>query len=242
MLSNEIEDLKRNASIRNDSTILTELSTFIPGFIRVEVLSNPENYTSMDQTTDIPINKTMQSIGINPKICSNTSNIVLWETSIKGIRLKHMNEWVGLLPCNNRIPLKSYYPYTTKPHLKDPQLFAQQAGWMLSKKQLLNANEHCIKYGVGGLLPPFNPPKWKYEGLYYRKHGVEFWSGGFQLFTNCGMQRFISLDPSILSNQLVYHSSNNKQIQIIDDKSRFIRVNDFLGQLHTLKEWAEEMQ
>ena len=75
-------------------------------------------------------------------------------------------------------------------------------------------------------------------GLYYAKHGVEFWSGGFQFFTNCGMQRFISLDPNMFSNQLLYHSSNNKQVQI-EDKSRFIRVRDFLGQLHTLREWAD---
>ena len=37
--------------------------------MRVQVLLNLENYASMDQTTEIPINKTMQSTGISVDLC-----------------------------------------------------------------------------------------------------------------------------------------------------------------------------
>eukprot|EP00804_Cyclotella_cryptica_P019270 CCRYP_006171-RA/>CCRYP_006171-RA protein AED:0.34 eAED:0.34 QI:0/0.5/0.33/1/0.5/0.33/3/584/105 len=69
------------------------------------------------------------------------------------------------------------------------------------------------------------------------RHSVEFWSGGFQLFGQCFLNRILSLDPTKFERQLIYHVSNNKQRTLKNQK--FIRVGDFYGQIITVKERAE---
>ena len=61
--------------------------------------------------------------------------------------------------------------------------------------------------------------------------------GGFQLFGQCKLNRVLSLDPDRYSKQLLYHTANNKQGTLKTQK--FIRAEDFLGQLHTVKARAE---
>lgn len=78
-------------------------------------------------------------------------------------------------------------------------------------------------------------------------HGlqVEFWSGGtslFQSFRACNLQRIVSLDPDGFSKHLIYHSANNKQRQLAQQKKseRFVKVDTLLGQLNTVKKNAQE--
>ena len=66
-----------------------------------------------------------------------------------------------------------------------------------------------------------------------KPQNVEFWSGGYQVFGKCGMQRIILLEPESFSKHLVYHTSNNKQKQI--NESRLVKADDLLGQLHTVR-------
>ena len=65
------------------------------------------------------------------------------------------------------------------------------------------------------------------------------------LFTGqnaCKLQRILSLDPDKFSRQLLYHAANNKQRQLHarKKKDRFVKVNNLLGQLNTVKKRAEE--
>jgi len=69
-----------------------------------------------------------------------------------------------------------------------------------------------------------------------RPQNVEFWSGGYQLFGRCYLQRILSLDPQQFSKQLILHSANNKQRTI--DRSRIVKANDLLRQLFAVRENA----
>jgi hypothetical protein len=73
------------------------------------------------------------------------------------------------------------------------------------------------------------------------RRNVEYWSGGLNLFSaknGCNLQRLVSLDPDKFAKQLIYHSSNNKQRTV--KKEQFIKMNDFFGQLWTIRNDAEE--
>jgi hypothetical protein len=89
---------------------------------------------------------------------------------------------------------------------------------------------------LGGFLPPYEPPHYRFDGLDLRN--VEYWSGGLHLVTKrhaCNMQRIISLEPEKFARHLLYHSANNKQRQLAPKKQSFTKVNDFLGQLNTVR-------
>ena len=263
-MSNEIARLIRlapngkpqlNKNLNKSSPFVKQqLFWLVPGFLRVEVLSEPEkinvdssghNHNRTSNRTNIPINEVMANNGIDPRLCCNISkrdhnSIALWETNITGIGLLHINNssmlnWVALLPCRLNNRFKEVYSHERNTQSTNPKLFAQQAGWMLTKPQLQLINRRCMK---GGFLPPYNKLHWVDDGLASARQIVEFWSGGYHLFHRCGVQRILSLNNTIFSNQLLYHSSNNKQIQLFDE-GRFIRADDLLGQLHTLKNNAE---
>ncbi|KAL3762390.1 hypothetical protein ACHAW5_004707 [Stephanodiscus triporus] len=69
----------------------------------------------------------------------------------------------------------------------------------------------------GGFLPPYNDVgHWKGDSM--QRQSVEFWSGGFQLFGQCFLNRNLSLDPRKFERQLLYHVSNNKQRTISPKK------------------------
>lgn len=92
----------------------------------------------------------------------------------------------------------------------------------------------------GGFLPPYEAPHFRFDGLDMRN--VEWWSGGINLVTQrhaCNMQRLISLEPSQFARHLIYHSANNKQRQLQHKKHTFVKVNDFYGQLLTVKKNAQ---
>lgn len=109
--------------------------------------------------------------------------------------------------------------------------FANAAGFMITRKQLDHLPEIC----PGGFLPPFVDNVWRgHNGL--KPQNVEFWSGGYQLFGRCGLQRILPLEPDRFSKHLIYHTANNKQRQI--SRKRLVKANDLIGQLHAVKETA----
>ena len=80
----------------------------------------------------------------------------------------------------------------------------------------------------------FDGQHWRHDSL--QRHSVEFWSGGFQLFGQCFLNRILSISRKF-EQHLVYHVSNNKQRTIRTDK--MIRIGDFYGQIMTVKERAQ---
>lgn len=175
--------------------------------------------------------------------------IVFWETEIKAMGLRKIPsssststalDWVAFLPSASRSSKDQILSYWSgndgafglneKRPGRDGKYMGQQAGLMATREQIKHFDKNMCP---GGFLPPFTDNFW-HDQAGLRPQNVEFWSGGFQLFSRCFMQRFISLDKDRFSKQLLYHSSDNKQSQL--GMSRFTKAQDLLGQLHSVKD------
>jgi len=89
-------------------------------------------------------------------------------------------------------------------------------------------------------IRPYDLPKYPFDGLDLRS--VEYWSGGIQLsgIKACNMQRIVTMDPDGFSRHLLYHTSNNKQRQrTVQHKFSGRSINEFWGQLNTIRKNAE---
>ena len=128
-----------------------------------------------------------------------------------------------------------------RPHPKSFAHINNQGGWMATRQQIWEWHTEVCR---GSFLPPYEDPEFRLDGLDTRN--VEYWSGGLHMFTRehgCMLQRIVSLDPTLFSKQLLYHTANNKQRQLHGKRRIFTKVNDLLGQLNTVRKNAEaEMQ
>ncbi len=184
--------------------------------------------------------------------------IMIWETAVKGTVVRKMpNGGTGLLDWVMLQPGKKDFgsDYWTggywagrdgafgnmeRPGAGDPQLIAQQGGWMLTREQLIEMhNNHCKH----GFFPPFEDPK---HGGDYGQDGltlnnVEFWSGGFSIFSGtragCNMQRVVNLHPDHFSQHFLYHTANNKQKTL--QNFRYLKANNFFGQINSVVKAAK---
>jgi hypothetical protein len=157
------------------------------------------------------------------------SDVIIWETSVKALSLRQLPQlpptttssssspfsldWVVLLPGpGKRLPpeelMGGYWSgrdgaFDQKPSPGMPDLIAQQGGWMATKSQIqrLVLDQLC----QGSFLPPYDEPMYYKDGQ--ESMNVEFWSGGYQLFTGvrggCNMQRIISFTPEHFSKSLI---------------------------------------
>lgn len=240
----------------------TQLMHIRPGFIRVERLLNETLYPTQEELDPVERNYNFSDYGYNgthtfdPSVCCSSKRLampnrtvpspeemIMWETNVNGLALRQLpdGEWYGLLAGPRRqdpghkvgkILTKAISNLKTRSQV-DPKLLAQSAGWMMTRKQVLDLHVNVCK---GAFLPPFDEPFQK-DGLYM--HNVEFWSGGIQMWCardGCNIQRIVSLDPQLFSKHLLYHSANNKQKVISQD--RRVRVHHFLGQMNTLRKAA----
>jgi hypothetical protein len=185
--------------------------------------------------------------------------IMIWETAVKGTVLRKMPETgTGLLDWVMLQPGKKDFgsPYWTggywsgrdgafgnikKPGSGDPQLIAQQGGWMLTREHLIEMhNNHCNH----GFFPPYEDQD---QGGQYNQEGltlnnVEFWSGGFSIFSGtragCNMQRVVNVHPDHFSKHFLYHTANNKQKSL--PNFRFLKANNFLGQINSVVKAAKK--
>merc|ERR1719296_163262 len=264
-LSQQLELLKEKAkgrTVKGSSDLsgpltVSQLERVIPGFFRVEVLQ--EGSQSQEQLAPIPVDLDFNGkiMTVNPEYCCavNSSKVtkpeqlMTWETGIAGFSLHKFDEigWSALFPGRKNLKLKqminAYWSgkngkLGAEPSPGDGKLFGQQGGFMASQKQIIEFQRLCPS---NTFLPPFNKLPLRDDGLYLMN--VEFWSGAFQLFSGgiggCNMQRIIPLDdPDEFSKFLLYHTTNNKQIQRARD--RRVLVKNLLGQLNTIKKVAEQ--
>ncbi len=184
--------------------------------------------------------------------------IMIWETAVKGTVIRKMPEGgSGLLDWVMLQPGKKDFgsPYWTggywsgtegafgtkdRPGQGDPQLIAQQGGWMLTREQLIEMhNNHCRH----GFFPPYESPD---HGGDYNQDGltlnnVEFWSGGFSIFSGtragCNMQRIVNLHPDQFSKHFLYHTANNKQKTL--QNYRLLKANNYFGQINSVVKAAK---
>jgi hypothetical protein len=191
----------------------------------------------------------------------NATELMAWEAGILGMSVRPIPSlgWVAMLPGPlklgpNHVP--GFEPIMYKgpkgdddsqsleliTHARapkgssDPRYVAQSAGWIASPREIMEFHNVLC---VGGFLPPFDHPNFPMDGLH--RHNVEFWSGGIQLWCGtCNIQRILLLDPPHFSKHLIYHTANNKQIKIA--QNRLVRVTNLLGQLYTLQQQASNVK
>jgi hypothetical protein len=189
-----------------------------------------------------------------------SQDVVIWETNIKALSVLKMPtpkvgepspslDWVGVLPGpGKRLDVKELiggywsgrdgaFGDEEKPGGGQPDVVAQQGGWMLTRSQIIRMNE---KLCMGSFLPPFDEPMYRQDGQ--ESFNVEYWSGSYQIFTGvrggCNMQRIISLHPDYFSSHFLYHVANNKQKQL--NQERMLRADNLLAQFNTVRKSAEK--
>ena len=189
-------------------------------------------------------------------------DLYMWETSLQALGIREMPGklgWVVMQTGNNDAYMSDltnfaigeywtgragYFDQAVivedRPDRTLGDYMNNQGGWMATRRQILEWNRMWCQ---GSLLPPFETPVFVDDGL--SKITVEYWSGGFQLAgaRACNLQRIIPLEPERFAQFLLYHTSNNKQRQ------KFVRhrfygrhVQDFWGQLNTIRLHAEQQK
>jgi hypothetical protein len=184
----------------------------------------------------------------------SASEAVIWETNAKAFTLRQLPkgssilDWVVVMmgPGKRMDPSQLIGGYWAgregafgdepRPSGGDPQLIAQQGGWMLTREQIYRMHAGLC---FGAFLPPYDTPQFTSDGQ--ASMNVEFWSGSYQVFTGvkggCNMQRIMSIHPDHFSKHLIYHTANNKQKQL--DRKRMLRADILFGQLNTVRKMAE---
>jgi len=182
--------------------------------------------------------------------------VMIWETAVKGTVVRKIPEggtnfldWIMLQPGPKNLQKEEYiggywsgnlgfYGDEQKPGAGDPKFIAQQGGWMATREQLIEMHTHQCP---SGLFPPYENPLYKQDGL--TLNNVEFWSGGFSIFSGtragCSMQRVISLKPEHFSHHFLYHTANNKQKSL--PTFRLLKVNNFMGQINSVVKGAQKV-
>ena len=226
--------------------------------IPVDLEFENEDGTMEERTFDpVPCCHVPENLGKMPPKPKH-DQIMIWETAVKGTIVRKMPEggtglldWVMLQPGKKDFGSEYWtggywsgndgaFETKTRPGSGDPQLIAQQGGWMLTRDQLIEMhNNHCGH----GFFPPYESPP---DGGQYHQDGltlnnVEFWSGGFSIFSGtragCNMQRVVNLHPDHFSKHFLYHTANNKQKTL--QNFRLLKANNFLGQVNSVVKAAK---
>lgn len=248
----------------------SQLSRLVPGLMRVEVLLDEANYGTQTKLAPIPVdldfNGTTRSF--DPKPCCHVAQktvnehipasppadkVFMWETGIEGLSVREIPglgfvAFLGGASGFKADPVIGDYwsgrdkDFGDMKRPRGPQMryVSNQGGFMATRQQILEWHSDIC---MGSFLPPFDDPHYRFDGLDMRN--VEYWSGGLNLFTYrhaCNLQRIVSLQPDGFSRHLIYHSANNKQTQLNrqGQVERFVKINNLLGQLNTVRKRAEE--
>jgi len=136
-----------------------------------------------------------------------------WNAAALGVRkLPSPLGWVGVVPSVAAGWLRAYTGLGAIGDSPDPSaapLWGQQGGWMATRGQIRRFQHYCR----GAFLPPRGAEE---VDVWLPRYNVEFWSGGFQLFSwrHCGVGRIIRFEtPYAFASHLVLHATGNKQRQ-----------------------------
>jgi len=243
-------------------TELTEQqrARIIPGFVRVEVLLNQTASSTSSTLDPVPLDASAASQRrLDPSICCAhdqdhfavpkrpiIDQIVLWETTIRAMRVISLqNQDYVLLPgpgkriasdqlvegiWSGETPAHYFGSNVTRPSPGEPHLLAQQGGWIMTQKQIARLLDGQLCQG-SSFLPPLDYG-YRRDGL--ESMNVEFWSGGYQLYTGvvggCNLQRVMTFEN--WDHHWLYHAANNKQRQLAH---RLVPAQALWQQLNTIR-------
>lgn len=213
----------------DDPISAENVKRLFPGLLRVEVLDRTNDLRRSGAlenhrfAKEVPPSK--HAFGSNgesplqPTICCDEDDpprgkmtahptmdeVIMWETNVQATGVRRFPEpigWAAAMPVEDRSDVGSFwsgYPATygeengKRPRRVDATI-GNQAGFMATRAQIDYFHETACP---GGFLPPFDDGHWKGDSL--QRHSVEFWSGGFQLFGQCYLNRILSMDRGNLS-------------------------------------------
>jgi hypothetical protein len=168
---------------------------------QLEVDPIPFDYKYNDISTDSHFNpQPCCHVNMIPNLGTPTrpsvNDVVLWETSVKALAVRQlpatasttssesMMDWVTLLPgpgkrLESEDIVDSYWSgkisknnvWKEKPSPGQPELIAQQGGWMATKEQIIRLNYQAVDITdnkpilcQGSFLPPFDRPIYRSDG------------------------------------------------------------------------------
>ena len=171
---------------------ITQLSRLVPGLMRVEVLLEEENYGTQSKLAPVPVDLNFHGVNrtFDPKPCCHVSNktvnthipasppsdkVFMWETGIEGLSVREIPDlgWVMFLGGTSGFkasPVIGDYwsgrdgEFGDLRRPRGPQMryASNQGGWMATRDQIVEWHtEICL----GGFLPPFDEPHYRFDGL-----------------------------------------------------------------------------
>ena len=188
-----------------------QLMRTIPGFIRVEVLLDEENYSAQKNTGPIPVDLDFsgQQGSTNATVCCSveeetkknpasptTDKIFLWETNIFSLGVRKMPDeswldWVimqrgpnaAVLPTESMIG--DFWSGRHQEFGKERRPHPSEGNYINNQGGWMATRQQIWRWHneicPSGFLPPFDAPDFNLDGLDLRN--VEYWSGGMHIFT-----------------------------------------------------------
>ena len=164
---------------------------------------------------------------------------------IKGEPLSMSAYWSGNVPdlTPSSSSSSSSASSATKIKKKPPpsllnEYISQSASWMATSNEILDYNYKLCK-GTSSFIPPFDGYHVAEDGYTHVTDSVEFWSGSLQLYgQQCSIQRLVAIDTDNFSKHLIYHTANNKQIEL--PNTRFTKVKTLYEQLQRVVKQAKK--
>lgn len=178
----------------------SQYSRLLPGLMRVEVLLDEENYGTQDKLAPIPVD--LEFDGTNrtcdPRPCCHVANktvnshipaappsdkVFMWETGIEGLSVREIDNlgFVGFLGGASGFKAnpvigdfwsgrnEAFGKDFRRPRGPHMQYVSNQGGWMATRQQILGWH---IDTCLGGFLPPFDDPHYRFDGLDMRNVSV----------------------------------------------------------------------
>jgi len=176
----------------------SQMSRLVPGLMRVEVLLDEDNYGTQDKLAPIPVDLNFNGTNrtVDPMPCCHVSQktvndhipasppsnkIFMWETGIEGLSVRELPEmgfvsFLGGASGFKADPVLGDYwsgregdfGDLKRPRGPQAQYVSNQGGWMATRQQIL---EWHTEICMGGFLPPFDDPHYRFDGLDMRNVG-----------------------------------------------------------------------
>jgi hypothetical protein len=249
-----------------------QLDRLVPGFVRVEVLLDPETNGAQTKLDPIPL-EYPDDQHFDPKYCCHVNtdlpqssplpphppaeNVVIWETNVRAFSVRKLPrnpflDWIALLPgpgkrLNDQDLTTGYWSGHEGAFGKNATKPSPGEPHLIAQQGGWLATPAQIvrlqRLCQGSFLPPFDEPVYKSDGQ--ESMNVEFWSGGYQFFT--GVRGGCNMQR-VVSLKNADQFSKHFIYHAANNKQRqlsrerMLRADHLWGQLNAVRHAAERTQ